>query len=89
LPDATIAEDYALSTVCLGPAYLEASRRWAEERGLDWARWRLRAEATPERMLKTLDYLSHKYGGGAAYLARHGVPPEEVARLRELLTEPA
>jgi hypothetical protein len=46
-------------------------------------------EATPQRMLKTLENLSQQYGGGAAYLARHGVPPEEVARLSELLTEPA
>jgi protein-tyrosine phosphatase len=89
VPDATIAEDYALSMVCLGPEYVEASRTWAEERGLDWARWRVLAVATPERMLNTLEYLVQKYGGGAAYLARHGVPPEEVARLRELLTEPA
>jgi protein-tyrosine phosphatase len=89
VPDATIAEDYALSSVCLGPEYLEASRRWAAENGLDWARWGTAFETPPERMLKTLEYLAEKYGGSAAYLSRYGVPPDEIARLSELLTEPA
>jgi protein-tyrosine phosphatase len=89
VPDATIAEDYALSTVCLGPEYLEEQRRAVAERGLDWARWGMAFDAPPERMLKTLDYLVQKYGGGAAYLARYGITSEQIARLRELLTEPA
>jgi protein-tyrosine phosphatase len=85
---ATIAEDYALSATCLGPAYLVESREWIARQGLSWARWAHVFETPPERMLKTLDYLDAEYGGAVRYLLDHGLEAERLAWLREALTEP-
>ena len=68
VPDQTIAEDYALSSVCLG---------------LDDI-----FEASPERMLKTLAHLEQRFGGLRRYLIEHGLVPDQIDQLRELLTEP-
>ena len=88
VPDETIAEDYALSSVCLGPEYVAASRTWVLERGLDWARWAHLFETPPDRMLKTLAYLERQFGGAERYLRDHGLAAERIAELRERLTEP-
>jgi protein-tyrosine phosphatase len=88
VPHETIAEDYALSSVCLGPEYLAASRQWVVERGLDWSRWAHVFDTPPERMLKTLTYLDRQFGGAHRYLIDHGLNVERIADLRERLTEP-
>ena len=88
VPRATIAEDYALSAVCLGPEYLVASQRWVEERGLDWERWAHLFVTPPERMLRTLEYVDTEFGGIERYFIQHGLAAGQLDELRELLTEP-
>jgi protein-tyrosine phosphatase len=88
VPNATIAQDYALSSACLGPEYLEEYHQWVMDRGLDWSRWSHLFETPPERMLKTLDYIDSRFGSLLAFLQCHGLDSDRVATLRELLTEP-
>jgi protein-tyrosine phosphatase len=83
----TIAEDYAMSEVCLGPEYAVETREWVARRGLDWAVWEHLTGTPPERMLLTLGYLERQFGGVQRYLMDHGLAPERLAELRELLTE--
>jgi protein-tyrosine phosphatase len=87
-PD-TIAEDYAMSEVCLGPEYVVETREWAEARGYDWEIWAHLSSTPPGRMLMTLEYLDTRFGGVERYLIDHGLPLESFSRLRELLTEAA
>jgi protein-tyrosine phosphatase len=87
VPHATIAEDYALSSVCLGPEYIAESRQLVVERGLDWGRWAHLFETPPERMLKTLAYVERQFGGVEQYLLSRGVGPQQLAHLRKVLTE--
>lgn len=83
-----IAEDYALSEACLGPDLVETSRAWVLSKGYDWSAWEHVTYTPPERMLHTLDYLDTQYGGVEAYLLRHGLAPNMLSAVRELLTEP-
>ncbi len=85
----TIAEDYALTAACLGPGYIDESRRMIAQRGLEWTRWAHMFETPPERMLKTLSYLEERYGGAERYLLENGLAVERLASMREAFTEPA
>ena len=82
-----IAADYAMSSVCLGPEYVEETRAWALRSGLDWDAWAHLSDTPPERMIKTLEYVGARFGGVRRYLAEHGFPEERFAELRDLLTE--
>jgi protein-tyrosine phosphatase len=82
----TIADDYALSQVCLGPTYLSETMTWVLSNGWDWAVWEHTALTPPERMLKTLRYLEERYGGIERYLLDHGLAESALLALREALT---
>jgi protein-tyrosine phosphatase len=83
-----IAEDYALSQMCLGPDYVGEVREWVAGLGYEWSVWEHTVSTPPERMLDTLAYLEEQHGGVEAYLLDYGVRPTSLQRLRELLTEP-
>jgi protein tyrosine/serine phosphatase len=85
-PDA-IAEDYALTETCLGPEYRDETHQWALSRGYEWSVWEHTVYTPPERMLHTLAYLDESFGGVRDYLLRHGLKPQTLGTLRELLTE--
>ncbi len=81
VPPDVVAADYALSA-----ASFAGDGR--ESRLGDWRSGAVRADCLPEYMLDALDHLATRHGGAAAFLARHGLAAVDVARLRELLTEP-
>ena len=87
VPPETIAEDYALSIVCLGPDYVVERRQWVDDHGYEWDTWSHLFDTPPERMLLTLEYLDERYGGAERYLLDHGLTPADLARLRDLLSE--
>jgi protein-tyrosine phosphatase len=85
---ATIAADYALTDECLRPR----NQEWLENGPGD----RIEREAllvrfapTAEVMLEVLDHLTDRYGGVEGYLLHVGVPPDDLARLRDRLLAPA
>jgi len=74
-----IAEDYALSQVCLGPSYITEAREWVVRQGWNWSDWEHTAYTPPERMLETLAYMDERHGGVARYMPDHG-PVRRCAR---------
>jgi protein-tyrosine phosphatase len=89
VPSETIAADYALSSVCLGPDYVVERRQWVADHGYEWAVWSHLFETPPERMLLTLSYLDQQFGGAERYVIEHGLARGDLARLHDLLTEEA
>jgi protein-tyrosine phosphatase len=84
-----VAADYALSGACLGEAYLEeVGRQWLARSGHSWDQYRYLFTTPPERMLATLDHLQQRWGGAEGYLVGHGLAPEALPVLHDLLTEP-
>ena len=81
VPADVVAADYALSATCFagdgGGSGLS-----------DWRNGPVRIDCIPEYMLASLDHLTTRHGGAEAFLARHGLGAADIARLRELLTEP-
>lgn len=55
----------------------------------DWRHEAQELECPPGYMEALLDHLESKHGGAGALLRRHGISDDDVARLTELLTEPA
>ena len=78
VPDAIIAEDYALSEAALWPLYEEEVAKAGGETNVGW--W-LKPLATPEMILTTLDHLRHTYGGVKPYLHHCGLSPTTLSRL--------
>ncbi|GEM_PF-266809 len=81
-----IAEDYALSQesqrrVWAGILADLPSGREEKQRELEWHL------ATSQVMLAVLDFIEDRYGGVAGYLARVGVAPADLERIRERLVE--
>jgi len=89
VPRSAIVDDYVLTRTCLGEEYYAESRRWVEERGAAWEDYAYLFDTPPERMESTLEHLDRRWGGADQYLIEHGLVPDTVQRLRELLTEPA
>lgn len=83
-----IADDYALTDVCVGDLYIDEGREWLVSRGYTWEEYGHVVRSPAERMLNTFVQLERRWGGPVAYLMAHGLTAEEVASLRELLTEP-
>jgi protein-tyrosine phosphatase len=84
VPDATIAEDFALSDVYLRPWYDEMLAPVEDPE----QRERLTKQiftAFPETMLATLEYLRDEYGGAEQYLLSHGAWALDIERLRNRL----
>ncbi len=79
--DATIADDYAYTQVCLS-ARLDALLATAADRDHVLA-WK---GATATTMRTMLDHLEAELGGVNAYLAAIGVAGDQITRLRQRLT---
>jgi len=85
VPHATIAEDYALSQVCLQPIF---DQRLSREP--DPARRERMAQmmgAAPETMLGVLAHLDAHHSGAERYLRVAGVAEADVERLRRRIRE--
>lgn len=78
-----IAADYALTQRMLWPRY----QRWVEEQGgvEEIDRWSI-PDTEPQTMLETLADLDDAHGGVEEYLLQAGQTPEEIARLKSILT---
>ncbi|MFL5756038.1 MAG: tyrosine-protein phosphatase [Chloroflexota bacterium] len=82
VPNAVIVEDYALSAEVFA----------SDAAGVELDDWRgspAEVDCRPEYMETALAHLEARHGGARALMARHGVGEQDVARLVELLTEPA
>jgi protein-tyrosine phosphatase len=83
VPYPAIAEDYALSAVCLQPIYDEQLRQEPDlvqrERMATWM------TTAPETMLAILAHLDALHGGAEAYLLKSGVSGENLERIRRRL----
>ena len=85
VPDEVIAEDYALSAVCLREEFDTALAR-----ARDATHRRFLVEelsSRPESILAMLDQLDSEYGGIEPYLRAFDMPPEEIDALRDRLVE--
>jgi protein-tyrosine phosphatase len=83
VPNATIAEDYALSQACLQPLF---DQRLSQEP--DPAKRERLARmigAVPETMLGVLAHLDARHGGAERYLRGAGVAEADLDRLRRRL----
>ncbi len=86
VPNATIAEDYALSQVYLQPTIFE--QRLSQEP--DPAKREHLARimgATPETMLGILAHLEARHGGAERYLRTAGVAEADIDQLRQHIRE--
>lgn len=82
VPDAVIAEDYALSQAQLWPLY---EKLVAEAGGEERVGWWLKPVATPATMQAVLTHLRNQYGGAVGYLQQAGLSELVVSRLCERL----
>ena len=82
VPADVVAADYALSAACFATDGAAAALD-------DWRAGAVEVDCRPEYMLDTLDHLEREHGGAVALLGRHGVAPDRIAELVDLLTEPA
>ncbi|MEP7190405.1 MAG: tyrosine-protein phosphatase [Roseiflexaceae bacterium] len=85
VPNATIAEDYALSQLCLQPIF---DQRLSQQP--DPAKREQMVQmmgAVPETMLGVLAYLDERHGGAARYLRAAGVVEPDLERLRQRIRE--
>ena len=81
VPPDVVAADYGLSAASFAGDGRESGCS-------DWRSGHVRVDCIPEYMLDALDHLGTRHGGAAAFLDRHGLAAADIARLRELLTEP-
>ena len=81
VPNATIAEDYALSQGYLQPLF----EQWLSQEPDPAKRERLAAMlgAAPATMLGVLAHLDQRHGGAARYLRAAGVAEADLARLQQ------
>jgi len=85
VPNATIAEDYALSQLCLQPIF---DRRLGQEPDpAKRERMARMMSAAPETMLGIIAYLDERHGGAARYLRAAGVASADLERLRQRIRE--
>lgn len=82
VPDAVIAEDYALSQAQLWPLY---EKLVAEAGGEERVGWWLKPVATPATMQAVLTHLRNDYGGAVGYLRQSGLSKLVISQLRERL----
>jgi protein-tyrosine phosphatase len=85
--DASIAEDYALSSQYLVGAYFDDARERALRRGIPWETYRANLVCPAPLMLETLETMRARYGSVADYLLDYGFSAAEQDELRERLTE--
>jgi protein-tyrosine phosphatase len=81
VPDATIAEDYALSA----PQIAHLIKQWREyavQHGQDMQHFERDVASNSETMISMLNYLTHRYGSVANYLYSCGVSSNQLEHLR-------
>ncbi len=81
VPDATIAEDYALSAAQI----THLTKQWPEDavqHGQDMHQFERDVASHPETMLSMLDYISRRYEGVANYLNHCGVSDNQLEHIR-------
>lgn len=83
VPDAAIADDYALTLQRRRPVY----EQLVAERGEAGLGFWDRLNMTADQMLATLAYVDERYGGLEAYLRAAGLPDEAMVRLRARLRD--
>jgi protein-tyrosine phosphatase len=81
VPPDVVAADYGLSATSFADDGRGSGLR-------DWRSGPVRIDCRPEYMHVAIDHLATRHGSAAAFLARHGLAAADIARLRELLTEP-
>lgn len=86
VPDAFIADDYALTAANIEPLIVEWLERTTDD---ETERGRLRNLATPAReaMLDTLAHLRRRHRSAEGYLRAAGVTADQLARLRARLID--
>src|SRR5699024_7844526 len=82
----TIVHDYSLTDTYFEPLR-ERFRDHARERGVDMEHYEHMISCQPEYMEEFLDYLQEEYGGAAAYFKAQGMPDDEIAKLKDALTD--
>jgi protein tyrosine/serine phosphatase len=81
VPDAVIADDYALTLERRRPIY----ERLVAEKGEAGLGFWDRLNMTPDQMLATLAYVDERYGGMERYLLDAGLSAADIARVRARL----
>jgi protein-tyrosine phosphatase len=87
VPRETIVADYAISAEHLRGEFTEETRRRVTAAGLDWERYQRLLISPAEFMHDLLAYLDERYGGLQPYLRTIGIDGEQLAILRDNLTE--
>lgn len=82
VPADVVVADYALTY----DAFIEAAR---DPHVIDWRHEAQELECPPAYMEALLEHLERRHGGAPALLRRLGITDQELARLTDLLTEPA
>lgn len=85
VPDAIIAEEYALTSARQTDGYWDEARQRAAAAGIPWEDYRRLLVCPPELMLATLRLLHEEFGGVDAYLRRAGLTEHELGRLRQAI----
>jgi protein-tyrosine phosphatase len=86
VPDAVIAEDYALTSARI--AHLVAEwRDYTLKQGGDMERFEHDVSADAATMLRTLEHLRQRYGGVGAYLGMCGVAADDLESLKQRLLD--
>ena len=82
VPREVVVADYALTNI----AFLDAA---PDPHLDDWRATPIEMECPPAYMESVLAHLERRHGGAASLLLRHGLTPDDLALLADLLTEPA
>jgi protein-tyrosine phosphatase len=86
VPAEVIAGDYALTLQYLAPLIKQWRAELVEARR-DLTKFDRDNACDPQTMLKTLEFLDHKYGGTAGYLRQAGVSQASLENLKAALVE--
>lgn len=87
VPAETIVADYAVSAENLRGEFIEETHQRVTAAGLDWDKYQRLLISPEEYMRDMLAYLDDRYGGVQPYLRTIGIDGEELAILRDMLTE--
>jgi protein-tyrosine phosphatase len=85
VPDEFIAADYALSSMYLIAEQTAVIGQLSADTGLGEQFTEALLASPPELILRVLDRAREEAGSIAGYLARHGLPEEELAALKAAL----
>lgn len=87
VPEETIVEDYAQSSIYLDGSFWEDVRQRVIERGESWAAYEPLMRCLPDDMRTTLQYLADRYGGCEAYTRTIGLDADHIETLRSVVVQ--